>query len=78
VGTSINTLLETLGDIAGQELTPRHGPRRPGDIRHSYLDCGKIERDLGWRAEVSLGAGLARTYRSLSAGSQAPSVQSRL
>jgi UDP-glucose 4-epimerase len=78
VGTSINTLFETLSGIAGQDLTPRHGPRRPGDIRHSYLDCGKIERDLGWRAEVSLDEGLAQTYRSLLAGGQARSVQSRL
>lgn len=76
VGTSINTLFETLGDIAGHDLPPRCGPRRPGDIRHSYLDCGKIERELGWRAEVGLHEGLARTYRSLSADSRAIARQS--
>jgi len=78
VGTSINTLFQMLGSIAGQDLAPRHGPRRPGDVRHSYLACGKIERDLGWRAEVGLYEGLERTYRSLSAGRRAVPMQGKL
>ncbi len=61
-GTSINTLFDTLIDVAGQELTPRRGPRRPGDARHSYLDCSKIERELGWRATVGLREGLEKTW----------------
>lgn len=71
IGTSINTLFETLAGIAGQDLVPRRRPRRPGDVRHSYLDCGKIERELGWQAEVSLHEGLAATYRFLSAAGEA-------
>ena len=62
IGTSINTLFHTLMDIAGQDLTPRRGPRRPGDARYSYLDCGKIERELGWQARASLREGLERTW----------------
>jgi UDP-glucose 4-epimerase len=64
LGTSINALFATLMEIAGQDLQPRRGPRRPGDVRHSYLDCQKIERELGWRAEVGLRQGLERTWRS--------------
>jgi UDP-glucose 4-epimerase len=78
VGTSVNALFETLISIAGQDVRPRHGPRRAGDVRHSYLDCSKIERDLGWRAEVGLREGLTRTYRSLSTGRPAEPVQSKL
>lgn len=78
VGTSINALFETLIGIAGRDVRPRRGPRRPGDVRHSYLDCSKIEQDLGWRAEVDLHEGLARTYRSLLAVGPAEPVQSRL
>jgi UDP-glucose 4-epimerase len=63
IGTSINALYSALTGIVGWDQTPRRGPRRPGDVRHSYLDCTKIERDLGWRAEVSLREGLARTWR---------------
>ncbi len=62
VSTSINRLFRTLLEVAGQEVEPRRGPRRPGDVRHSYLDCTRIERDLGWRAEVSLHEGLGRTW----------------
>jgi UDP-glucose 4-epimerase len=62
IGTSINTLFQTLVDIAGQDLTPRRGPRRPGDARTSYLDCGKIERELGWKARAGLREGLERTW----------------
>ena len=61
-GTSINTLFHTLMEVAGQDMTPRRGPRRPGDARHSYLDCSKIERHLGWRPEVDLRQGLENTW----------------
>jgi UDP-glucose 4-epimerase len=62
VGTSINQLFDTLRDLSGKDLVPQRGPRRPGDIRHSYLDCAKIERAWGWRAETSLRQGLQRTW----------------
>ena len=68
VGTSVNLLFRTLLEVTGQELEPRRGPRRPGDARHSYLDCTKIERDLGWRAQVSLREGLERTWRHFRSG----------
>jgi UDP-glucose 4-epimerase len=63
VGTSINTLFDTIVKLAGQSLTPKRSPRRPGDIRHSYLDCSKFEGDLGWQAKVSLQEGLERTWQ---------------
>jgi UDP-glucose 4-epimerase len=62
VGTSINSLFQALLDVAGQEIEPRRGPRRPGDARHSYLDSTKIEKLLGWRASVDLRQGLAGTW----------------
>jgi UDP-glucose 4-epimerase len=63
VGTSINTLFRVLTEIAGIDVEPRQGPRRPGDARHSYLDCTKIERQLGWQAEIGLREGLGKTWR---------------
>jgi UDP-glucose 4-epimerase len=62
VGTSINELFRMLLLVVGRDVKPRHGPRRPGDARHSCLDCSRIERELGWRAEVSLREGLQRTW----------------
>lgn len=67
MGTSINALFQTLREVAGQGLTPQRGPRRPGDVRHSYLDCTKIEQELGWHVEVSLHEGLARTWKHFTA-----------
>jgi UDP-glucose 4-epimerase len=68
MGTSINALYSALAGIVGWDGAPRRGPRRPGDVRHSYLDCTKIERELGWRAEVSLREGLARTWQHFRQG----------
>jgi UDP-glucose 4-epimerase len=68
VGTSINELFRTLVEVSGQDVTPRRGPRRPGDARHSYLDCRHIERELGWRAEMGLREGLRRTWEHFSRG----------
>jgi UDP-glucose 4-epimerase len=62
VGTSINSLYATLMDVSGYDLEPRHGPRRPGDARDSYLACDRIAQDLNWKAEVALRQGLARTW----------------
>ncbi|MFZ1867493.1 MAG: dTDP-glucose 4,6-dehydratase [Steroidobacteraceae bacterium] len=35
---------------------------RPGHDRRYAIDCGKIERELGYRAQVSLAAGLRMTF----------------
>jgi UDP-glucose 4-epimerase len=64
IGTSINTLYDTLMDVSGYDVPPRHGPRRPGDARHSYLACDKIGLDLGWKAQVDLRDGLAQTWEA--------------
>ncbi len=62
VGTSINALFAALLSVAGLAAAPRRGPRRPGDARHSYLDCRKIASDLGWHPEVTLRDGLSLTW----------------
>ena len=62
-GTSINALFETLLGVVGRDVAPRRAPRRPGDVRHSHLDCSRIERDLGWRPHVTLEQGLAQTWQ---------------
>jgi UDP-glucose 4-epimerase len=66
MGTSINDLFRTLVEVTGKDLVPRRGPRRPGDVRHSYLDCSKIERELSWQAEIGLHEGLERTWQHFS------------
>ena len=45
----------------GTKLTPATGPARPGDLQESWLDVSRAARVLGWRPEVSLVDGIART-----------------
>jgi len=73
-GRSERTNLQVVETICGllDEVAPRPGepPRRaliafvadrPGhDLRYA-VDCGKIERELGWRPQVSFEEGLRRT-----------------
>lgn len=65
IGTSINALFRHLSEVAGRSVQPRRVARRPGDVRNSYLDCRKIEAELGWRPEVGLREGLRLTWDSL-------------
>jgi UDP-glucose 4-epimerase len=65
VGTSVNTLFETLASISGYSLEPQHGPVRPGDIRHSTLSSSRAARELAWQPRTPLEGGLERTYAAL-------------
>jgi UDP-glucose 4-epimerase len=51
----------------GPEIDPELGPERLGDLRRSVLDPGLAERQLGWRAEVSLEDGLRATWQFFTA-----------
>jgi UDP-glucose 4-epimerase len=54
--------------VAGSPAEPRHAVARLGDVHRSALDASLIERELGWHAQVSLEAGLARTWAWLQEG----------
>ncbi len=57
-------LTHTLLDILGKPKTLiRHVPDRPGHDRRYAIDCGKIERELGWRPAITFAEGLRDTVR---------------
>ena len=60
-GTSINLLFDLLKDILRYKWRPIYGPARPGEIRKIILDSSRITNELGWRPNVELAEGLART-----------------
>ena len=62
VATRIVDLHRLCAETAGVAQEPSFGEARPGDLRHSVLDAGLAERELGWRAETPLRDGLARTW----------------
>lgn len=61
-GTSILDLIDALGRAAGRAPEFRLAPARIGEQQHSFLDVGKAERELGWRARTSLEDGIRMTY----------------
>lgn len=46
-------------------LEPELADLRPGELQHSRLDISLAERELGWRPEVPIAEGLARTYEAM-------------
>jgi UDP-glucose 4-epimerase len=46
-------------------LEPELADLRPGELQHSRLDISRAERELGWRPEVPIAEGLARTYEAM-------------
>ncbi len=61
VPTDVNTIFRKLAEITGYTLPEVHGPPKPGEVRHSYLDAGKARAELGWVPVMELAAGLAQT-----------------
>jgi nucleoside-diphosphate-sugar epimerase len=65
---SLLELVAILNELNGSNLLPKHGPARPGDIRHSLADIRAARALLGFEPKISVREGLARTlayYRSL-------------
>ncbi len=66
VGTGIETdvlaLHAHLARAAGADRPPEHGPPRAGEQRRSCIDPSAAAKAIGWRPEVALADGLARTF----------------
>jgi UDP-glucose 4-epimerase len=60
--TSVLDLHSLCRRVAGRGGDPELAAPRPGDLLRSVLDCGRAERDLGWRPEHDLERGLAQTW----------------
>jgi UDP-glucose 4-epimerase len=65
VQTDVMTIWNELRKAAGSTLEPELADLRPGELKHSCLDVGLAERELGWRAEVPIADGLRTTYDAL-------------
>ncbi len=65
VETDVMGVWKGLTATAGVDIEPELADLRPGELQHSRLDIGLAERELGWRPQVGIQEGLARTYRAL-------------
>ncbi|TAK05316.1 NAD-dependent epimerase/dehydratase family protein [Patescibacteria group bacterium] len=59
--TSVNTLLRMLRAVMGSDVKPVYAPMRSGEERRSVLAVGRARRMLGWKPQVSLERGIAKT-----------------
>ena len=55
---TVNRLLDLLREASGLSPTVRHGPPRPGDVRHSLADISAARRAFGFAPSVALDEGL--------------------
>lgn len=63
--TDVKTLWEVLREAAGSDVEPELHDLRAGELKRSRLDPTRARRELGWKAEVGIAAGLRRTYAAL-------------
>jgi nucleoside-diphosphate-sugar epimerase len=76
--TSINTLLERIGELCGVRSEPVHEPERPGDVRLTEADVSLARRLLGYAPQVRVQEGLRRTVESFRAGIVPNVIQSEV
>jgi len=64
-GTSVVALAAALEEAAGTTVPREFRPARPGELRHSTLDTGRLQA-MGWSPQFSLEQGLRETYEFIS------------
>jgi UDP-glucose 4-epimerase len=65
VETDVISLLALLQAAAGTNVEPGLAPLREGELERSCMNPAKAARELGWKAEIDLDAGIASTYSAL-------------
>jgi nucleoside-diphosphate-sugar epimerase len=58
---TLNQIWQLLQQMEGVDIPAKHGPPRPGDVRHSMADTAAAVRDLGHAPKFSIEEGLRRT-----------------
>lgn len=61
--TSVLELAHQIAKIVGEEIPPRFGPARAGEMRHAQADLQHAKKLLGYSPKVSLEEGLEKTIR---------------
>ena len=62
VGTSVLGIAKLLQAAARTVVPVEFAPRRPGEQQESFVDIKKAREVLGWKPEVDLAEGLAKTF----------------
>jgi len=52
-GYSVKDIIESCRRVTGHAIPAEVGPRRPGDPPALFADPGKVQTELGWKAEIT-------------------------
>lgn len=63
--TTINRLIDSIGNMLGIQIKPDHKRARKGDVRYSSADVSKANKILGFKPEYSMKEGLRLTIEWL-------------
>jgi len=63
--TSVNKLFAQIKKLTAYKHKPVYKPERPGELKKSSLNVGRIHRALGWKYSYSLNNGLGDYLRCL-------------
>jgi nucleoside-diphosphate-sugar epimerase len=58
---TVKELVRMIVGVTGRDLRTEHDLTRPTIVNRIVLDCGKAERELGWKPQVALDEGIRRT-----------------
>jgi UDP-glucose 4-epimerase len=64
VETDVNRLAEQIRLASGWQQAPVYAPARPGEQQRSCVDPARAGELLGWRPQVDLSSGIARTIQA--------------
>lgn len=62
-GTSVLEAIRAFEKASNTSLAYEIGPRRAGDVIETYASVDKAQRELGWRAELSIERAMSDAYR---------------
>jgi UDP-glucose 4-epimerase len=60
---SVNDIFQALKKVLSSDVEPIYGDERVGEIHRICLESGRAGEQLGWKPEVALDRGIARTVR---------------
>ena len=63
--TSVMEIVKAFEKESGKKLPYKIAPRRAGDLARIFADCGKAERELGWKAELTIADAMRDTLNYL-------------
>jgi UDP-glucose 4-epimerase len=69
--TTLNQLVEHIGELVGKPVEAIHAERQPGDLSRSLADISRARDALGYEPAVDIRSGLEKTFVHLSAADPA-------